>query len=204
MPRFDSAIFSRGWEKALWDIVPHGSPRPRMSSERQYSDRKLRSRTRSHAGAFQKSLTPMEVSIYAQIGRGMVLPFPLTDLPHGCRDRNSESGVAIQQRPCGPELPRPDSQSPAPSGADPTVSSNASLSRRGFFGGIRSSAASVPDPDILMRGVRHFWRWCRQRLASMAGHLGCGGITAAALRSAMALRHRRVSYTPSAITLPIC
>ena len=43
---------------------------------------------------------------------------------------------------------------------------------------------------------------------AVVGFQGCaflrGGMTAAAPRSVMALWHRRVSYAPSAVTLPIC
>jgi hypothetical protein len=45
IPRFDGAILSQEWKEALWDKFVMGAPRPRTSSELQYSDRKLRSRS---------------------------------------------------------------------------------------------------------------------------------------------------------------
>jgi uncharacterized protein involved in response to NO len=45
IPRFDGAILSREWKEALWDKFVAAAPRPRSPSERQYSDRKLRSRS---------------------------------------------------------------------------------------------------------------------------------------------------------------
>jgi PAS domain S-box-containing protein len=44
IPRFDGAILSLEWKEAIWDRFVTGAPRPRTSSEQQYSDRKLRSR----------------------------------------------------------------------------------------------------------------------------------------------------------------
>jgi hypothetical protein len=45
IPRFDGAIFSHAWKEALWGKFVTGAPRQRTSSELQYSDRKLRSRS---------------------------------------------------------------------------------------------------------------------------------------------------------------
>ncbi|MBQ0805896.1 MAG: hypothetical protein KBT65_13685, partial [Sulfitobacter sp.] len=42
IPWFDGAIYSLEWKEALWDKFVMGAPRPRTPSERQYSDRKLR------------------------------------------------------------------------------------------------------------------------------------------------------------------
>lgn len=44
IPWFDGAICSLEWKEALWDKYVIAAPRPRTPSERQYSDRKLRSR----------------------------------------------------------------------------------------------------------------------------------------------------------------
>jgi hypothetical protein len=44
IPRFDGAILSLEWKEAAWDKFVTGALRPRMPSEQQYSDRKLRSR----------------------------------------------------------------------------------------------------------------------------------------------------------------
>ncbi|MBQ0803914.1 MAG: hypothetical protein KBT65_03430 [Sulfitobacter sp.] len=44
IPWFDGAIYSLEWKEALWDKFVMGAPRPRTPSERQYSDRKLRTR----------------------------------------------------------------------------------------------------------------------------------------------------------------
>ena len=43
IPRFDGVILSKEWKDALWDKFVTEAPQPRMPSEQQYSDRKLRS-----------------------------------------------------------------------------------------------------------------------------------------------------------------
>jgi len=42
IPGFDGVICSLEWKEALWDKFVTAAPRPRTPSERQYSDRKLR------------------------------------------------------------------------------------------------------------------------------------------------------------------
>ncbi|MFT7027624.1 MAG: hypothetical protein ACJAVS_001855 [Paracoccaceae bacterium] len=43
IPRLDGAILSQAWKEALSAKFVTGAPRPRTTSEQQYSDRKLRS-----------------------------------------------------------------------------------------------------------------------------------------------------------------
>ena len=45
IPGFDGAIHSLEWKDTLWDKFVMAAPRPRTSSEREYSDRKLRTRS---------------------------------------------------------------------------------------------------------------------------------------------------------------
>ena len=70
-----------------------------------------------------------------------------------CRWRCNRLG-----RRCVPEPPRPVDQSPVPPAACPAGSNNASSSRRGLGGGIRSSSARVPGPDTSMRATHRFRR----------------------------------------------
>ncbi len=45
VPVFDGLVLSMQWKEALWDRYFTAAPRQRTLSEKQYSDRKLRSRS---------------------------------------------------------------------------------------------------------------------------------------------------------------
>jgi|TARA_R110002012_G_scaffold318430_3_gene536872 hypothetical protein len=53
--RFVGAIYSLGWKEALWDKYVMAAPRLRTQSEKQYGDRKLRTRRKAVIGRFAEN-----------------------------------------------------------------------------------------------------------------------------------------------------
>jgi len=68
IPAFDGSILPLEWKEAIWDRFVTGAPRRRTPSERQCSDRKLRSRLSRALGSHPKTVAKWRK-------RATVIPF---------------------------------------------------------------------------------------------------------------------------------
>lgn len=133
-----------------------------------------------------------------------MFPFPRTNLLHGLCDRDAECGEAVRHGDTdlklgdlSVEVPRHEALCPSSFTRRIFVSTRLQrwypLQRRHWarprYFDARSASSRARAPAATVFHGLAFWR---------------GGMTARALRSAMASWHLRVSQAPSAVTLPIC
>ncbi len=104
------------------------------------------------------------------MSRSIGFPCPRTDLSRGVRDRYADRRVAGQYSSAEMEFSDPAIDVAPHEAAAPEASRNASSSRPGSGGGIRSNSSRWPDRGISMRGAPRCARWRRRLTASEARH----------------------------------